>query len=288
MAERELEAKTCLITGGNTGIGRAAATELARRGARVTIACRSEEKGREAVEGIGREAHSDHVDLLLMDLADLASVRAAGEAYAARGEGLSILINNAGVAGQRGITKDGFELAFGTNHLGHFLLTQTLLPALRDAAPSRVVNVSSNSHRSARSIDWDAVRRPTQSITGLREYGVSKLSNVLFTAELARRLEGEGIHAYAVHPGVIASDIWRRIPPPFRQAAKLFMRSNERGAETVFYCAASDEVAGDTGLYYADCRRQKPSRPARDAELAAELWRRSEAFCGLDAGAARS
>jgi retinol dehydrogenase 12 len=288
MGERELGGKTCLITGANSGIGRAAARELARRGARVVIACRSARRGGEAVEAIRGETASDEVELLVLDLADLSSVRAAASEFLERHQALHILINNAGVAGQRGLTRDGFELAFGINHLGHFLLTHLLLDRLRESAPARVVNVSSSSHYSAKSIDWQALAASTASITGLPEYGVSKLANVLFTAELARRLEGSGVTTYAVHPGVIASEIWRRIPFPFRQIGKAFMRSNDEGAETVVYCAASANVAGETGLYYAKCATKTPSRLANDEQLAAELWRRSEDFCELDVGESRA
>ncbi len=281
MRERDLEGTSCLITGANTGIGYAAARDLAERGARVAIACRSEEKGRAAARAIRSDTGNDEVDLLVVDLAELSSVRSAAERFQSRGQPLNVLINNAGVAGQRGLTRDGFELAFGVNHLAHFLLTHLLLDTLRESAPARVVNVSSKSHYSARAIDWNAVTKPTKTFTGLREYSVSKLANVLHAAELARRLAGQGVTTYAVHPGVIASDIWRRIPFPFRNAGKLFMRSNEQGGQALVHCAASPETAEESGLYYHEGRRQTPSRAARDPDLAAELWRRSASFCGV-------
>src|SRR5207248_1708186 len=137
------------------------------------------------------------------------------------GRPLHGLINNAGVAGQRGLTAQGFELAFGINHLGHFLLTTLLVDRLRETGGARVVNVSSDSHYQAKGIDFDAVRQPTKSMTGMREYAVSKLANVLFTQELARRVPASELGAYAVHPGVIASDIWRRVPGPARSMMKL-------------------------------------------------------------------
>ena len=153
---------------------------------------------------------------LPLDLADLSSAQACADAFLARGEPLHVLVNNAGVGGARGLTRQGFEMTFGINHLGHFALTSALLGRLTESAPSRVVNVSSDSHYSAQGIDFEALRQPARGITGLPEYAVSKLCNVLFTQELARRTAGTGVTAYALHPGVVASDIWRRVPWPVR------------------------------------------------------------------------
>ena len=173
------------------------------------------------------------------------------------------------------LTASGVELAFGTNHVGHFVLTTRLLDALGDGAPRRVVTVASKSHYQAKGIDFDAVRRPTHSRTGMPEYAVSKLANVLFSQELARRVAGRGIHTYVLHPGVIASEIWRNVPWPLRPVMTRFMKSPEEGARTSVYCASSPEVADDTGRYYSDCAVKEPN-PAATPELAAELWRRSE------------
>jgi NAD(P)-dependent dehydrogenase (short-subunit alcohol dehydrogenase family) len=273
----ELSGRTFLITGANTGIGRATATDLAKRGPRVYLACRSEQKARAAVAAIMAETGNTAVMFLPLDLADLASVRRCAELFLAREEPLHVLINNAGVAGQRGITKDGFELAFGVNHLGHFVLTGALLDRLAASAPARVVNVSSDAHYQARGIDFEAVRRPTASVTGMREYAVSKLSNVLFSQELARRQEGRGITTYALHPGVVASDIWRRVPWPVRPLMKLRMLTPEQGAQTSLYCATSPDVAQVTGRFYDNCREREPSAVATP-ELAGALWERSEAW----------
>jgi retinol dehydrogenase 12 len=140
--------------------------------------------------------------------------------------------------------------------------------------------VASASHYQARNgIDWDTVRQRTKTITGTREYGVSKLANVLFAAELGRRLAGTGVTTYSLHPGVIASDIWRRLPFPARQIARSFMKSTDEGAQTSLWCATAPELAGQTGKYYTDKAEKTPSRPARDEQLAAELWQRSEAWC---------
>jgi retinol dehydrogenase-12 len=276
-ASGELAGRTFMVTGGNTGIGRATVAGLARRGGRVYVACRSREKGRRAVADIVAATGNDAVAFLPLDLADLASVRRCAGEFLALGEPLHMLINNAGVGGQRGITRDGFELAFGVNHLGHFALTAALLDRLASSAPARVVTVASDSHYQARGVDFEAVRRPTASITGMPEYAVSKLCNVLFSQELARRVHGQGITTYALHPGVVASDIWRRVPWPIRPLIKLRMISPEEGARTSLYCATSDSVATDSGRFYDNSREREPSKVAT-ADLAAALWEHSQAW----------
>jgi NAD(P)-dependent dehydrogenase (short-subunit alcohol dehydrogenase family) len=268
--------KVAVVTGANAGIGRVTAIQLARRGARVVLACRSEARARPVVEEI-RAAGGD-AELLALDLSSLASVRRAADELLERVPAIHLLINNAGVAGQRGVTADGFELAFGVNHLGHFLFTQLLGERLRRSAPARVVTVASVAHYKAPGIDWDAVRRPTATFTGFPEYRVSKLANVLFSAELGRRCAGTGVTSYAVHPGVVASNIWRRVPAVARPIVKLFLLSNEAGARTTLHCATEPALAVQTGLYYDACAPKQPSRLARDEALAAELWARSVAL----------
>ena len=278
----DLEGRTFLVTGANTGIGKETARALAARDARVFIACRSQESGRRAIDEIAGETGNRSMELLSLDLGDLDSVTACADAFLATGEPLHGLINNAGVAGARGMTASGFERAFGTNHVGPFLLTSLLLDRLRASAPARIVNVSSIAHYDPPGIDWDAVRRPTRSVTGMREYSVSKLANVLHAQELARQLDGSGVTTYALHPGVIASDIWRRVPWPVRTVMKRRMDTPERGARTSVYCATAPEVAGESGQYYDDCRRREPAAAAT-AALGAELWRRSSEWTAAGA-----
>jgi retinol dehydrogenase 12 len=273
----DLAGRTFLVTGANTGIGLATATGLARRGGRVYVASRSREKGLAAVDGIRAATGNSAVSFLPLDLADLDSVRACAASFLARGEPLHVLVNNAGVAGRRGLTRQGFELTFGVNHLGHFVLTNALLGCLEASAPARVVTVSSDAHYGARGIDWEMLRRSLRGLTGMREYSVSKLCNVLFSAELGRRVAGTGITTYALHPGVVASDIWRRVPWPVRPLMERRMLTVAQGAETSLYCAASPEVAAESGLFYDKCAAREPSSVAT-AELAAELWQRSEAW----------
>ena len=279
----DLKGKVFIVTGASTGIGRVVAQELAARGAHVILACRSEVRTAPVVEEIRRATGNEKVEFLPLDLADLASVRAAAAAFLSRRLPLHVLVNNAGMGGQRGLTRDGFELTFGTNHLGPFLFTLLLLDRLREGAPSRIVNVSSSAHHRAKGIDWESLRLPASSRGGIDEYSVSKLANVLFTSELARRLEGSGVTAYALHPGVVATDLWREMPWGLRHAAKLFMISPEQGARTTLHCATSPEAAAESGLYYDAGKARHPSRIAQDPALAAELWRRSMEWTGAPA-----
>jgi len=274
-AMSELAGRTFLITGANTGIGLATAKDLAARGGRVFVTARSPEKAEAAVATIRTATGSDAVKFLLLDLTDLDSVQACAASFLALDEPLHVLINNAGLAGRQGVTKQGFELAFGVNHLGHFALTEALRPRLRASAPSRVVTVSSDSHYQAKGIDFGELRQAGRGVTGLHQYAVSKLCNVLFTQELARRAAQTGLTTYAVHPGTVASDIWRRVPWPVRAVIKSRMLSVEDGARTSLYCATSPDVAADSGLFYDKCAERPPNRAATP-QLAAELWKRSE------------
>jgi retinol dehydrogenase-12 len=274
--DRDLQGKVFLVTGANTGIGRVTAETLARRGGKVFLACRAEDKTRPVVDAI--RAAGGAAEFLPLDLGSLASVRACAAAFLARGEPLHVLVDNAGLAGRGGLTEDGFELIFGTNHLGPFLLTTLLLPRLRESAPARIVLVSSKAHADAKGIDWEALRKPTRTITSLREYEVSKLCNVLFAKELARGRAGAGVHSYALHPGVIASDIWRRVPWPIRPILLRRMLTVEQGAQTSLHCATSPEVEAHDGRYYDDCKERAPSPLAEDEALAKALWEKCEAW----------
>jgi retinol dehydrogenase 12 len=272
--EGDLSGRTFLVTGGNTGIGLATARALAQRGARVHVACRSEQKGRAAAAAIAAAAGTDQVRFLHLDLADLGSVRASAQTFLALGEPLHVLINNAGVAGRRALTKDGFELMFGVNHLGHFAFTAALLDCLTSSR-ARIVNVASDAHYAAKGVNFDQLRRPARGITGMPEYAVSKLCNVLFSQELARRLAGTGVTSYSLHPGVVASDIWRRVPWPVRPLVTRRMLTVDQGAQTSLYCATSPGLAEVSGRYYDNCAEREPS-PVATAELAGQLWQRSE------------
>jgi len=273
------EQSVAIVTGANTGIGKVTARELAATGRRVFLACRSRERAEAARAEIVAATGNEAVEFLELDLASLASVRAAAESFLARDLPLQLLVNNAGlVPGKRAVTRDGFEMTFGVNHLGHFLFTTLLLDRLVASAPARVVTVASRAHRRCAGVDWDALRRPTSSASGFPEYTVSKLANVWFSAELGRRLEGTGVTTYAVHPGVVATDIWRRIPGPLRWIAKLFMIDEEEGARTTLHCAVDPGAGSETALYYAESAVLAASERGRDEAMARELWTRSEAW----------
>jgi NAD(P)-dependent dehydrogenase (short-subunit alcohol dehydrogenase family) len=277
--KRDLEGRNVLVTGGNTGIGRVTALELARRGARVWVASRSAAKTEPVLAAIRAESGNPDVSFLPLELSELSSVRRCAEQFLALDVPLDTLILNAGLAGARGQTADGFELAFGVNHLGLFLLTERLMAALERAPQARVVSVSSRAHYQAKGLDFEAVRRSTPTRTGLDEYAVSKLCNVLHMAELARRQGPEGrLRTYSLHPGVIASDVWRSVPWPIRPLMTAFMATVEEGAQTTLHCAASADAGAQTGLYYDRSAPREASALARDPALARALWERSEAW----------
>ena len=276
---QDLEGRVYLVTGANTGIGKVTALELARRGGHVILACRSQPKAQQAIDQIQAACGHDRVEFLALDLNDLDQVRRSAQAFLARDLPLHVLINNAGLAGQQGQTAQGFELHFGVNHLGHFLWTMLLMERLRDSGrpeqPARIVNVASRAHTRVKRIDYEAMQRPTKTVSGFPEYSVSKLANVFFTQELARRIQHDPIITSSLHPGVVASDIWRRVPGPIRWLMTRRMISNEEGALTTLHCATSPEVLRDNGLYYDKARPKKPNPVVHDQERAAELWRKS-------------
>lgn len=272
----DLEGRTIVITGANSGIGRTTALGLGRRGATLLLAGRSAGATEAVVAEVDALDGPGRAEALALDLADLGSIRACAATLLARDEAPDVLVNNAGLAGGKGVTAQGFELTFGVNHLGHFLLTTLLLDRLRDAGkPTRVVTVASDAHRGPKRIDFDAQVRRTKSFKGLREYQVSKLCNVLFTQELARRLEGSDVTAYAVHPGVVASNIWRQVPWPIRPIALRFMITVEEGARCSIHCATAPGIEPLSGGYFERCEPKEPSAVATP-ELGAELWKRSE------------
>jgi dehydrogenase/reductase SDR family protein 13 len=274
----DLVGRTFLVTGANSGIGRAMAEALAQRGGAVVLAGRSEERTQPVLEAIrSRRPVSDPL-FMHLDVSDLGSVRAAAQGYLGSGRPLDVLVNNAGVAGTRSLSRDGFDRTYATNHIGPFLLTNLLLPRLKESPAGRIVNVSSIAHLSAKQIDWSMLERrqiPRRSAFG--DYGVTKLMNVLHAKELARRLAGTRVTTYAVHPGGVATNIWRSVPQPFQWLLKLFLISSEKGAETPLYCATAPELATVSGRYYDRCREARTNPLAEDPALAAELWRRTEA-----------
>lgn len=279
MATRELAERSFLVTGASSGIGRSVLESLVARGASVTAATRSEAKTRPLLDELRRQHPGADVLWLPLDLSDLASVAKAADVFLQSGRPLHVLINNAGVAGRSEMTRDGFELTVGTNHLGPFLLTERLLPRLREAPAARIVNVASMAARNLKLIDWEDFIRPTTG-TGdrIRRYGLSKLFNAMHARELARRLEGTRVTTYAVHPGVIASDVWRELPRPLQAVAKLFMGTNQEGAEQVLHCALAPELEKSSGRFYHRFKELRVNPLAENDALCEELYRRSGAL----------
>jgi retinol dehydrogenase 12 len=273
----DLQGRTFLVTGANSGIGRAMVEALAARGGRVVLAARSEERTRPVLDGIRAQRPSAEVEFLQVDVSDLASVRRAASTYLATGRPLDVLVNNAGVGGTHALSADGFDLTYATNHIGPFVLTNLLLPKLRESPQGRIVNVASVGHMTAKRMDWSGLeRRTTPKRSGFPDYAVTKLMNVLHAKELARRLTGTRVTTYALHPGGVKSNIWRALPGPVQWVIKLFLISNEEGAKTQLYCATAPELAGVTGRYYDKLREVQPNRLAEDPGLARELWSRTE------------
>ena len=280
-----MKGKTCLITGGSDGIGYAAARELARMGARVVIVGRNAAKTDAAVQRIIAETGNPAVRCLLADLSSQQEVRRVATEARELLPRLDVLLNNAGaifLSNRRSI--DGLEMTFALNHIGYFLLTNLLLERLRESAPARVINVSSSSHGSPGRFRLEDLPKPGSN-RGYRAYGRSKLCNILFTYELARRLEGTDITVNALHPGLVQTNIARN-NGLLGRAVNFFIGARgvdaDKGAETLVYLAASPEVEGVTGKFFVDCRAVSSSSLSYDTDLAARLWDLSERLTATD------
>jgi NAD(P)-dependent dehydrogenase (short-subunit alcohol dehydrogenase family) len=279
--------RVCLVTGANSGIGKETARELARLGATVVMAARNEERGRAAVEDVRASTGSDRVELLMLDLADFDSVRYAAAELHRRQDRLDVLINNAGlVLTERRTTAQGHEATFGINHLGPYLFTRLLEDLLVAAAPSRVVTVSSMGHRLSGGLDFDDLMWERRKYAGVSVYNDSKLANVLFTKELARRWSEHQVTGYAVHPGVVRSGFAGDGDAPglfgwMVAMTRIFYLSPQRGSRTSVMCATRDLGSLTSGAYYAHQRSIRPSKRARDRDAAARLWEVSESLVGL-------
>ena len=266
--------KVVVVTGANSGVGRATSLELAKMGARVVMVARNREKGEAAMSEIKKASKNDSVDLLLADLSSLESVRQLASQIQGKYSRLHVLINNAGLFNQRRhVTSDGYEATFAVNYLAPFLLTNLLLDQLKASAPSRIVNVSSVGHYNGH-INFDDLNLE-KNYGGWKSYEQSKLALVLFTHELARRLERTGVTTNSLHPGTVATNIWSRPlgPMGFIMAVpKLFMKSSREGAETVVHLASSPEVRGATGEYWDNLKVKKSSEESYNEEIAKRLW----------------
>ena len=284
----DMEGKTAVVTGGSSGIGFETAIALASMGARVLITARNADKARAAVASMSQRLQGKgQVQLVVFDLGDLASVRRGAAEILEQTPRLDVLVNNAGlVLSERSETVDGYEATFAINHLGPFLLTNLLLDRMTESTPSRIVNVSSTAHNTARKgIPFDDLQS-THGYRGMRVYGQSKLANILFTLELSRRFAEKEVTANSLHPGTVRTGYGRdgdaRGLLAFGiQIASPFFLSPAKGARTSVYLASSPEVEGISGEYFVKCKPRTPRRWAQDPAAARRLWQVSEELVGL-------
>jgi NAD(P)-dependent dehydrogenase (short-subunit alcohol dehydrogenase family) len=279
-----VQGRTVLITGATTGIGKATAIELAHRGAELVLVARDPKKAEATLAAIRARTPDARLDVLYADLSSLAEVRKLATEFQARHPRLHVLLNNAGaIVMERRLTVDGFEQTFAVNHLAYFLLTNLLLDRLKASAPARIINVASGAHRSGR-IDFDDLQHEKR-FSGYGAYCDSKLANILFTRELARRIEGSGVTANCLRPGLVATGFGQGEGTKlFKWAFKLgkpFMLSPEKGAATSIYLASSPEVEGQNGLYWGKCKPARPWPRALDDASAKRLWDVSLKLTGL-------
>ena len=284
-----MNGKVVLITGGTSGIGKAAAKALAGMGAEVVVTGRNRQKGEGALQEIRSESGNNRVSLLLADLAAQAEVRRLAKEFRASHARLDVLVNNAGLyKTRRTETPDGIEMTLAVNYLAPFLLTNLLLDLLKKSAPSRVINVSSEAERWGK-IDLDDLQSERR-YRGFPVYGKSKLANIMFTYELAERLRGTGVTANCMHPGSVNTNMGkneRGVGMLLFRAFKPFMRSPKKGADTLVYLAASPDVQGRTGEYFIDREVAIPSKQAYDGTLREQLWEASEELTNLKSAAVK-
>jgi retinol dehydrogenase 12 len=279
-----MSGKVCLVTGATAGIGKITAVALAAQGAQVVIVGRNLQKANNTIQLIRSATGNEAVPYFLADFADLQQVRDLVAGFKARFGRLDVLVNNAGAYfNMRHETPYGVEMTFLVNHLAPFLLTNLLLDVMRASAPGRIVNVASDAHRSG-SIDFDDLRFK-RGYFGMKAYARSKLANICFTYELARRLKGSGVTANALHPGTVATDIWRTnfsiLGPAIKRLIGLFALTPEEGADTSIYLASAPEVEGASGQYFTNRKAVPSSSLSYDENLARRLWLESERLTGL-------
>jgi len=270
-----MEGKICIITGANSGIGKATAIDLAKMNATIVMMCRSKERGEEAQKEIIELTGNKKVDLFLCDLSSQESIRKFVSEFKSKYQKLHILINNAGVMlSKRGVSVDGFEMNFAVNHLAPFLLTNLLLDALKNSAPSRIINVSSAAHRMAK-MDFDDLQSEKMKYRLMKIYGASKLALMLFSYELSRRLEGTSVTVNTLHPGLVNTNLGQDQSSFSQGFGKLFFKKPEKGAETSIYLASSQEVEGITGKYFAKKQQKQSSEESYNEDYAKRLWKLS-------------
>lgn len=280
-----MQNKLCMVTGANSGIGKATASKLAEQGAFVVMVCRDEEKANKARDEIINKTGNTGVEVMLADFAYQYEIRELADHFKSKFDELDVLVNNAGmIASHREETIDGIEKTFAVNHLGPFLLTNLLLEPLKAAEESRIVNVSSEVHRLGASVFDLSDLQLTQGFTPIKAYGVSKLCNIMFTRELSKRLEDDGIIANALHPGAVSTKLAEEaswLMKLFYFIGTPFMRSPDKGAETPVYLATSDEVKEISGKYFKNKKPIQPADKVLDDDLCHKLWEISEQLTAL-------
>ncbi len=277
-ANPDMTGKVCMVTGGNSGIGKETAAGLAKLGGTVVIVCRDKTKGEAALSEIRTKSGNRNVDLILADLSSMRSVRQLAEDFRRKYEKLQVLVNNAGVVqAKRHATPEGFEQTFATNHLGHFLLTNLLLDLIKASAPARIINVTSEAHRGSK-IHFDDVQGE-KKYSSFRAYGQLKLANVLFTYELARKLEGTRVTVNCLHPGVVRTGFGHDDPGLMSLAIRIgspFFMSPVKAARAAVHLATSPELEGVSGKYFSKMKEARSSKESYDEETARRLWETSE------------
>ena len=282
ISDNNMKDKVCLVTGANAGLGKVTALELAKMGAVVIMVARSEQRGLAALAEIKAESGNNNVQLMLADLSSMEATRQLAEQFKAQYDQLDVLVNNAGAFfNDRQISVDGYEMTFALNHLSYFLLTHLLLDLLKASAPSRIVNVASKAHTKGK-IHFDDLML-AQKYHGYAAYRQSKLANILFTYELARRLAGSGVTANALHPGGVATKFaaGEGLRGALLKLIRPFLLTPEQGAETQIYLASSPEVEGVSGQYFVKKQPVPSSKISYDTAVAQRLWQVSENLTGL-------
>jgi len=277
--QTNLSSKVCLVTGANSGIGKSTAHALATMNATVVMVCRDRRRAEPVRDEIKSATGNQDLELMICDLSSQTDIRRFAAEFINSHNRLDVLVNNAGVVvRQRSLTEDGIETTFAVNHLGYFLLTHLLLDLLKQSAPSLIVNVSSAAHAYGK-IDFDDLQGE-KKYGGFSAYANSKLANILFTYELARRLEGTGVTVNCLHPGTIATGLFRNLPKPIEAMIKLVTFSPDKGAETSVYLASSPAVEGVTGKYFAKKRERRTTSASHNEQAARRLWEVSEEMTG--------
>lgn len=273
----QLEGKTCLVTGGTNGIGKASAMQLAAMGADVVIVGRNPNKGAETVTQVKQHCGHERVSFLACDLSSQTDIRRMAQVYLDTGKPIDVLLNNAGVVNmERRVTVDGFEETWAVNHLAYFLLTNLWLDRIKQSQDARIINVSSDAYKFVEGIQWDDIQFEHHPYKGFAVYGQSKLANILFTQALSRRLQGTSVVTHALHPGAVNTGLGQNNHAPIlKWIAKLFqffMKSADNGAKTSVYLCSSPEARQQTGRYWSNCKIQKLKPYAEDIEAAERLW----------------